>query len=463
LKRRIGVELVWAALTGALGLGVLLIVEALLHASRRAWSLGLYLDGTLGEWTYDRPGGWIALGLLAPAILYPTRALLALRRRDDPPSTIAHELRILAGCGAATSLIFLSTVIGSIHAQRVASRPPKLDVGVIFYGGPIAHELVMWSIVGAGLSMLAALWGLVGVAWARRGPRPAAMPIVAALGIATLVGVVGSALLRWWFVIPSLSSDTEWMVSARRYELILGTGEPLEQGRSALIVVAAIAAIGIVITLRRARPAASRELFAAAGLFVVGLAAFALTRAAAHDTLHPLPYWDGSAAGWLDDATFVSLPPGEKCTLSMQDQPTIVLTDDGRVRFNGSRAQGPIELQKTLEEQRDLWLQVQPGKRFPGRLEAVFAADAPMVLVAPIVEAALAAGYAGLDVIEAMPRRTYLTRTLGEVAYGPRVCHVPIRLDVALPRQGTWGDFARALPAPPPASPPAPIPSHERL
>ena len=35
-------------------------------------------------------------------------------------------------------------------------------------------------------------------------------------------------------------------------------------------------------------------------------------------------------------------------------------------------------------------------------------------------------------------------------------------LDVRLPRQGTWGDFARTLPAPEPAPPPAPNTPYER-
>jgi hypothetical protein len=459
LNRRIAREIGWIAVTAVIGLGAFFGAAVVLHELRGAGAPVRELDNLFRSWTKQGPGAWIPLSLLAVALSSAARAALALRRHDDPPSATAGELRILASSSAGATAAFVATVIASIQAARGAD----VTESVYFSAYRAEHELVMWSITGAGLLLLALLWGVIGVAWARRESAGSAARIVTILGFASVVSVAAVSLLRWWAVVPAISRDTEWISPSRRYELILGTGEPLVQGRLALIVVAAIAAVGVLIASRRPRLVAPRETFAAAALFVVGLAAFALTRAAAHDALHPLPYWDGSAAGWLDDAVVASLPPGEKCTLGLQDQQTIVLTDDGRVRFNGSLPQGPIELQKTLEKQRDLWLQVQPHKPFPGRLEAVFSADGLIVLVAPIVEAARAAGYAGIDVIEAMPRRTYVTRTLGEVSYRPRVCYVPISLDVALPRQGTWGDFARTLPAPAPAPPPAPRTPYERL
>jgi hypothetical protein len=448
--RRIGCELVWALLAAAIGLGALLIAGELIHVLRDKIGGPLYhLDGRLREWTGDRPGGSIALGLLAAASSYAVRALLALRRQDDPLTAIARELRILATGGAASSVAFLATVIGSVQAQRMVA-PTEILTRVLFSAGRIEHELVMWSITGAGLLLLTAIWGLVGVTWARRGSSRSALPIVTLAGLAAIVGVAGTSLLRWILAIPDISHDTEWMQSSRRYELILDTGESLIQGRKILIFVAALAAVGVLFAARRARPrpAVRREISAAAGLFAAGLAAFALTRGAAHDALHPLPFWDGSAAGWLDDDTVAALPPGEKCTLGLQDQPSIVGGEDGRFRLNSAPPQDPAELQEKLESSKALWLQVQPGKRFEGRLEAVIPAHASIAVVAPIVAAARAAGYAGLDVIEALPRRTYVTRTLGEISYRPRVCHVPIKADVELPRQGTWGDFVRSLPAP---------------
>ena len=459
LSRRIGREIGWIVVTAVIGLGALLGAEVVLDVLSGMGAPVRQLHFLFRSWTKQGPAAWIAVGLLASALTSAARAAIALRRHDDPEGATARELRILAASGAVGAAAFVATVIASVHARRGADP----TASVYFSAFRAEHELVLWSITGAGLLLLAVLWGLVGVVRARRGSAGSAASIVTIVGPASVVIVAAMSLLRWWSVVPSISQDTEWIVPSRRYELILGTGDALVQGRFAVIVVAAIAAVGILITSRRPRPAASRETIAAAGLFAVGLVAFALTRAAAHDALHPLPYWDGSAAGWLDDAVVASLPPGEKCALGLQDQPRIVLTDDGRARYDDSLPQGPIELQKTLEEKRDLWLQIQPGKQFPGRLEAVFAAEGPMVLVAPIVEAARAAGYAGLDVIEAMPRRTYVTRTLGEIAYRPRVCHVPIRIDVRLPRQGTWGDFARSLPAPQPAPPPAPNTPHERL
>jgi hypothetical protein len=459
LNRRIAREIGWILVTAVIGLVALVGAMLVLDALRGMGAPIPQLHSLVRQWTKHGPAAWISLGLMAAALSSAARAAHALRRRDDPPNATARELRILAVSGAVSTAAFVATAIGSVQITRDGGATENM----YFSAYRTEHEVVMWSMTGAGLLLLALLWGVVGVASARRESAGSAARIVTILGLASVVSVAAASLLRWWAAIPSINNDTEWMVPSRRYELILGTGDALVQGRLALIVVAAIAAVGVLLASRRPRPAASRETIAAAGLFVVGLVAFALTRAAAHDALHPLPYWDGSAAGWLDDAVVASLPPGEKCALGLQDQPTIVLTDDGRVRFNGSLPQGPIELQETLKKQRDLWLQVQPHKQFQGRLEAVFAADGLIVLVAPIIEAARAAGYAGIDVIEAMPRRTYVTRTLGEISYRPRVCYVPISLDVALPRQGTWGDFARTLPAPPPAPPPAPRTPYERL
>jgi hypothetical protein len=459
LNRRIAREIGWILVTAVIGLVALVGAMLVLDALRGMGAPIPQLHSLVRQWTKHGPAAWISLGLMAAALSSAARAAHALRRRDDPPNATARELRILAVSGAVSTAAFVATAIGSVQITRDGGATENM----YFSAYRTEHEVVMWSMTGAGLLLLALLWGVVGVASARRESAGSAARIVTILGLASVVSVAAASLLRWWAAIPSINNDTEWMVPSRRYELILGTGDALVQGRLALIVVAAIAAVGVLLASRRPRPAASRETIAAAGLFVVGLVAFALTRAAAHDALHPLPYWDGSAAGWLDDAVVASLPPGEKCALGLQDQPTIVLTDDGRVRFNGSLPQGPIELQETLKKQRDLWLQVQPHKQFQGRLEAVFAADGLIVLVAPIIEAARAAGYAGIDVIEAMPRRTYVTRTLGEISYRPRVCYVPISLDVALPRQGTWGDFARTLPAPEPAPSPAPRTPHERL
>lgn len=461
MNRRIGREIAWIAVTAVLGLVALLSADVVLEVLRGLGAPVRQLHYLLRGWTKHGPAAWISLGLLAAALSSAARAAIALRRHDDPEGAMARELRILAVSGAISTAAFVATAMGSVQITR--------DVGatenMYFSAYRTEHEVMLWSITGAGLLLLAVLWGVVGVVSARRESAGSAARIVTIAGLASVVSVAAASVLRWWAAIPSISNDTEWMIPSRRYELILGTGDSLVQGRCALIVVAAIAAVGIVIASRRPRASAPRETILAAGLFAVGLAAFALTRAAAHDALHPLPYWEGSASGWLEDATVAALPVNgtESCVPGAQDQPLLELSSNGRIRFQMSGWQEVVELQKSLESMRALWQQIQPGKRFVGRIEVVIPASTPIDRVAPAVLAARAAGFAGLDVIEALPGRTYVTRTLGEISYRPRVCYVPIALDVELPRQGTWGDFARSLPAPPLPPPPAPKTPYERL
>lgn len=446
--RRIARELRGAVLVAALALGALKIVEVMLRAADRLSPLG-HLHGLLRDWTTDGALGWVVLGLLVVSLTYPTRALLALRARDDSANELAGELRVLSWLGAAASATFLLAAILRSHTARVdeSESPEKV---AYFYLVRFGREMMMWSITGAGLVLLAALWGAFGVIWARRDRSGSRARLAAAAGITAIVGVTGLSLLQGWITSRSFTVNPEWMLPERRYEAIVHLGDPLVHGRWALIFVALVAAAAILLAARgERRPAASpRETSAAAGLFVLGLVAFALTRGAAHDALHPLPFWEGSAAGWLDPDTVAALPPGESCVPGAQDYPILELGGDGRARVNGGPWGDAAQLLKKLEDMKQLWSQVQPRKRFPGHLGAAIPEKAPIAAVAPLFEAAHTAGYDDLEVIEALPRRTYVTRTLGEITYRPRVCHVPLQAAVALPRQGTWGDFVRSLPAP---------------
>ncbi len=68
-----------------------------------------------------------------------------------------------------------------------------------------------------------------------------------------------------------------------------------------------------------------------------------------------------------------------------------------------------------------------------------------MSLVYPYLQAARDVGYPDLYVLEGRPPRWFATRTLGEIAYRPRLCVVRASEADALPTTGSWGDWVRSI------------------
>jgi hypothetical protein len=445
-------ELFAALAAFALSNGAVGLANAALKANHVQF--GHPVGSALAMWS-DGPLGWkLLVGLLAIACSYPVRALLARRRQDDARPERAGELRILAMLCATSSVGFVLFALVLIDAARKSRPPPNAKVDFSSWIR-LEGEIAGWTLVGSGLLVLAALWSAAVILDARREPREAAAKIPWVVALASIASVIGVALLHYAGELrPSLT--TEWIAPVARHRILVEAGAPLNQGRSALLVAAGVAAAMILILARgqRRRPAPPRSLIASAGLFALGLAAFALTRDAAHDAQAPLPFLDGAISGWLgfEGFTVTQFPPGQRCTPGIPDHPTIEVSGRGaRSRFaRVSRAEvaSSAELQGVLEGRKQLWSQLNPGKQFPGHFEAMIPAEAPMDEVAPFLAAARAAGYVVFDVVEALPQQTYMTRTRGEITYEPRLCHVPIESGVELPRQGTWGDFARSLDAP---------------
>jgi hypothetical protein len=445
LKRRVLRELVIALVAAAIGLGALLFVEAALHLAHGFTHAMDALRGILREWTRCSAESWIVLGLLSAALSYPARALLALRRRDPRTTAIAGELRVLAALGATSSALLVSTAMGWIYAGRGPEPSEPLN-NAMFVAARLARELTMWSILGAGLVLLAALWGLVSVTWARRESRGSAARIVTIAGLVAAVLATGASLLAWWITVTDATFNAEWMDPEHRYELTVRTGDPLVQGRWVLLAVAAVAAAAILIAARREQRSSpsSRELKAGAGLFALGLLTFALTRSADHDARHPVPLWQPTGITPFSDARAASLPKGEQCLVLAEEAPRVELVD-GTWLVDGVRAPTAAALADLLAAKKKLWTQVSPRKSFPGLVLASIPADAPMSLVRLYLQAARDVGYPELSVLETRPPRAFVTRTLGELAYRPRLCVVRVSQADALPTTGTWGDWARSL------------------
>jgi hypothetical protein len=445
LKRRLLRELPIAALTAAVGLGALLILDALLHAGHGSMHVGGPLREVVRSWTRDYRGAWIVVGLLAAALSYPVRAVFALRRRDDAGSTVATELRILAALGAASGVVFASSAIARVDFRR-APFPSDALLLAMFSAVRLEREMGMWSSLGAGLVLLAALWAFVGITWARRQSRHSEGPRAVITGLAAACGVTGMSLLRWWYELWSRFDHAEWMPLEQRYALVVGAGDPLVQGRLALIFVAMVMAVVMLLLARRSpgTPTTKRELLASTGLFVLGLTAFGLTRGVAHDARHPLPLWQPDGMTTLGETMVAALPREQRCSLGLGDAPLLAFAG-GAWMVDGVQSPTATKVGAILAEKKQLWMQVSPGKSFPGLLHAAIPADVPMSLAGPFLEAARAAGYPRIYVLAGRPPRTFATRTLGVVAYGPRLCFVAVEPADAIPTTGTWGDWASSL------------------
>jgi hypothetical protein len=295
-------ELLGAIVIGAMANGAIAILRAAFRSNRPSHLGPVPLDSLFDLLTFGGLSWWILLGLLATTCAYPLRALFGLRRRNDAATPRAGELRRLTQLGAASSVGMMGIALLTIQGSRALLPDPrqKVDLTSLLR---LQGESAGWTLVGVGLVILAALWGAVGLLQARREPREAAPKIAATVAIAAIVSVLGASLIRFGaelnaeFTQPARNAE---MAPSARHQELVARGDPLLQGRSALLFVAAIGAAGIVIAARRrpGSPPLPQHLGASVGLFAIGLAAFALTRGVAHDAHHPPPF-----------KTTVELPP----------------------------------------------------------------------------------------------------------------------------------------------------------
>lgn len=304
-----------------------------------------------------------------------------------------------------------------------------------------APRLVVAGLFLAGLSLMALLAGVVK---ARRGWKALSWgPVVVAT---SMLAVAGGAVALGAFRFATYS---EGCVDPRaiepiRYEAFAAGALPHDVARGAVVAALVLSTAWIVRTARRADSSSSPRMFAPVVLFVVGLGAFAATRAEGHDARHPPPLLPTSWRAFMGYPAMSDLPPAAGCEPGVGFAPMLsagpkwVLLDGVDVRADGALAEA-------FGKERALWMQVQPNKPFPAQVEVAFVASMPMAEARGLLEKLSAAGARTMFLVETVPNPPLATRTLGELGYLPRGCRVPLPAVAELPSTGTWGDLARAL------------------
>ncbi len=426
-------ELLRGAVAVALALGVMAAATTATHVGRwmgpRWWADGAAI---------------VLTGALGLALSMPVRAIAAIRRRDG-----AVPVLPLVGLGvAAAGVVGLCAWwrVGAARSAIVAQiEAPTWRVGEHF-----TDEIWTLLIAGAGLWLMALLWGVAGVVWARRRVRGSVVVATIAAGVAVAAvvaeGIVRSAV---GFIGYREGCGGGPGMIRYRYESFAEAGAPIVSMRGLVLLAAGIASVAILglAWLDRRRPSLPRGAPRAAGaLFAAGLAAFASTRGVAHDAGHPPPLLELDAGLYLQvpAGRAAALPPAGACDRDVVDGPLMSLEADGRWQVDGMRMSDIAEVAAILSAKRGLWMQIQPDRPFPGLLQAAIPAATPLAEVAPVVEIARGAGFTSIAALEVLPAQTWPTRTLGDLAYLPRGCWVKIDIDRRLPREGTWGQLVRA-------------------
>jgi hypothetical protein len=324
--------------------------------------------------------------------------------------------------------------------------PASPDVRDLYRAfGFFEAEATTLAAVGCALLFVAfaALAGLVG---RRRGGglRPRATAAVVAPVV--IAGIAGLGLFlgaRAFFGYVDPCADPS-VVERYRYDAFAAHAAPYGYARLAILVTAAIGTAAVLRRARRAPEGGAPRLAAPLGLFALGLAAFAFTRAEAHDAGSPPPLLPKEGRLWVPASQIAAMPPALGCDRDGLDAPMVALEPRGWL-LDGVPAADGAEITRVLAAKRELWRVVQPSKAFPGVLQAAIPAATPIEATRPLFEAARAAGYPIIEVLEALPAASWPTWTLGEVAYAPRACRLRIPDAQALPTARTWGELSRAL------------------
>jgi hypothetical protein len=417
--------LVAAAALAAVGLGA---IE--LHLRHAGYSFAEVLC------TFRTPSALAALLALGVAIAAPVRAIAALRRGDV---AAPRSFAILGAIAAALCALATGWQVHRGHAWLTRLLPSRPWAVLDLVDGDAGVVVVM----GTGAALAAALWGSAALVWARRrGAGPATLAAVAASALAAFLGAEG--LVRTAAGALALHEGCYGGQPATpelRLVLLDEVNAPLAPLRLAVMIVAALGT-ALILALARREPAsrpAPRALLLPAVVLALGVAAAALSHGLGHDVRHPPPLWHdaptAASSGWIPAVD--ACPPEREIV----DAPQVRRLNDGTWLVDGVRADDARDAVEALRKKRDLWKQVQPRKPFPGVAYVYAGADAPSAEIAPFIAAAREAGYPHIQGVQRLPAKHWPTRTLGDLAYAPRLCGAPLPADFAV--RGTWAEALR--------------------
>lgn len=311
----------------------------------------------------------------------------------------------------------------------------------------LAVEAETLQVAGAVACCAALAVVLLAIGWALRdgGPRAlCAAGVVAPAGILGLAaaGICGGARALLHYSDPCTPPPMKYLL---HYEAFTEQGALHGTVRAAVLATSVVAsALVIVLARRDSGRAANPGRYAVppirAAILGLGLCAFTATRAQAYDRAHPMPLWNDVARSFLEARVAEALPRVAGCPIHEVGRGPALTLDEGRWFLDGILQESPARMTSSLDAKRRLWQQTYPNRPFPGIVTAAIAAATPVEATEPLYSAARAAGYSAVEALTVLPRRRWPTRTLGEVAYAPRLCGVTWALDVPLPAQATWNE-----------------------
>jgi hypothetical protein len=200
-------------------------------------------------------------------------------------------------------------------------------------------------------------------------------------------------------------------------------GLALHSGRQLFVGASFVCAIAGLVVVARAPRMSPVTSVAAIGVLLLGLSAFALTRARAYDGAHPLKELGVSVLSATALANLAS-HPGTGCS---QDFGAVLGIQRGQAQLNGVAIRDPLDLAKELENVRSRYRLLHgDDQRLPAVLLSVDR-DVPTRELAPWLLALVRSGMPSLKLVVARKQLTE-TKTLGALDR-TRGCTLALELD----------------------------------
>jgi hypothetical protein len=344
-----------------------------------------------------------------------------------------------AGCVAAASAFGVSLVgaWAAVHGSRERFVESMLhpDLASPTWPSLTLARAIVAEHAGAGTALLLVplIAAAVAVTWTRGahglGSRAFACGLAGAVALPAWMAAHAS------FVASAAALSVSWQdCDARcRYDAAMASSEALDAVRPWLLVAGTVtAAAAVALVAIRRRPGTARMRVGCLVLGAAGLIAYGCTRALAGDAAHPLPFEETSSwmGGDLD-----ALPTAHSAC-ELIDGVVVYVSKSGVVSVDGAWA---TDLRAQLDTKRLLWLQIHPGRAFPGTVVLVAPAALPANLPLGVLGVAREAGYPHVLAATAKPVATVLSRTLGPIARPARLCSAPIT-EGAVVGSDRWSD-----------------------
>jgi hypothetical protein len=216
-------------------------------------------------------------------------------------------------------------------------------------------------------------------------------------------------------------------------------GLALHSGRQLFVGASFVGAIAGLVVVARAPRVGAVASVAAIGVLLLGLSAFALTRARAYDGAHPLQDLGVSVLAGKAVANLAP-HPGAGCS---QDYGPLLGIQRGQAQLNGIALRDPLELANELEKLRSNFRLLHGDDQRPPAALLAIDRDVSTQQLAPWLLALVRGGMPSLKLVVARKQLTE-TKTLG-VLDRTRGCTLALELDPSGVPHAQFSDWEHAV------------------